>query len=259
MPVGGDGVHPENALAADGGFQFRRRGCPAHGVVGFRSDVVADHCVAQGVGVVGGPRQQVVLQDGAVVGEVDGLLTRLRAVFRRHFNRHDPGLDVAVGSVVSVLQRVVWIELQLVEGEAQRRRDRVRPSHVLVETDGHPAGVEQAGAHDIDFAGQGGVDEVKSRGAVPRIVGIAEQDAAPRGAQRRADGHPVAADAVRQGPRGGLAGDLIRSRCFKRGRLADFRAETAQTVANAHPKGQPGEVVGVDLGNPGRTRATFGQ
>ena len=103
MPVRGNGVDPKDALAADGRFQVRRRSRLAHGVVGVGGDVVVDHHVAQSVGVADGPRQQVVFQDWAVVGEVNDLLTGLNAVLDRHFHFNDPRFDVSVGPVVAIL------------------------------------------------------------------------------------------------------------------------------------------------------------
>ena len=83
------------------------------------------------------------------------------------------GLDGSIRAVIQVFVGVLWVQGELVQGEAHGRGDRMGPGNILIEANGYAVGIEQASAHDVHFAGNRGVNQMKAGGPAPRVVGVA--------------------------------------------------------------------------------------
>jgi hypothetical protein len=103
-----------------------------------------------------------ILEPAVAVGHLDG----------------DRLLDhVHVHTVEVVLQRVLGVENQLVEGEAVGRRDGARPGHVLGGAEAHLRAADHVGADDVELSGERLVEGVEAADSIPALVGIGQQHA----------------------------------------------------------------------------------
>ena len=127
---------------------------------------------------------------GAIKSTVHG---HQRAVLLQLLGRHGGCLDIAPLSVVVILHRVVGVQWHLVKREAGGEVDGVRPRHIDCKTDADPGQTLQRSARHIVLAGDGQVDLVPAPGAVPRLVGVAQQYAEARLGVIAACGYRVAA------------------------------------------------------------------
>ncbi len=144
------------------------------------------------------------VDDRAVVRSVETVGTGFHGavgLFCQHLD--NLALDLAPLAVVVVLQRVVRVELQLVQAEPVGVGHGVRPRQVLVEPDTDDRGAVQRRAGHVVHTGNGQVGLVPGALAEPGLVGVAQQDARPGlggvATQREAVGPEVAGIQVASG------------------------------------------------------------
>ena len=148
------------------------------------------------------------VDDGAVVRRVKRVAACCQRAIRLFRQYLDLLLsDIAPLPVVVVLQRIVRVELQLVQAEAIGVGHGVGPGDILGEADGDEGYAVQGGAGHVVDARNSEVRLVPGAIAEPRLVGIAQQHAATVfgrvAAQRQAVTAEVADCAVRRLSRSG--------------------------------------------------------
>ena len=133
-----------------------------------------------------------------------------------HFHRH----DIAELPVVLVLQRVIRIQLQLVQAEAVGHRHGMGPGHVLIETDADKGEAVQRCTGHVVLPRQGQVGLVPGACTEPGLVRVAQQ-------QRTAVLGAVAADG--QGVTAAVDVTQLRGRsCRRRGGIVEVGGADAR-------------------------------
>ena len=168
------------------------------------------------------------------------------------------GGDLAPLAVVLVLQRVVRVELEFIQGKAGGVIHGVGPGDILGEADADPGQALQRGPGHVVFAGNGEVGLVPAPAAVPGLVGVAQQQAAAVLGGVAADRQGVAAhlaglDGAARG-RQRAAGEGLDTQLFQRGQHIAIRSLHPQDavaddalVGAARQADQPQVLEQVDL------------
>ena len=240
-----------DALFADGRLDIgdgRRR---VHCLVGRKCHVVVENGVAHGKGALLGPRESFAGDNGPMVRHVDDTLSV--TVCRR--NRYLDCLDVPVFLTVAVLHRIIRIQFEFEQGEAQSGRYRVRPCDVAIEANGDEAARKQACPHGVDHTGYRRVNHVEAGRALPRVMRIAEQDALARFREIATEGNSVAADTAVEV----VIDSDIGHRLTRWRRACDSGHEVARAVTNAESDEHATEFEPVDRPHPRCTGAGRGE